>query len=105
MKKEEEDEECGVRLEVWWLVFVTAPGLSSPSTEACKIMADGRLLLLCTDDVCQSLDNFYGLACLINQNLMDQKNFSIVLIILGHYISILSKCVWSNHIKVKTMKM
>ena len=46
MKKEEEDEECGVRLEVWWLVFVPGPELSSASIEAWKTMVDGRLLLL-----------------------------------------------------------
>ena len=40
-------QECGVRLEVWWLVFVPPPGLPSPSIEAAwKTMADGRLLLL-----------------------------------------------------------
>ena len=47
LKKEEEDEECGLRLEVWWLLFVPGPELSSASIEAAwKTRADGRLLLL-----------------------------------------------------------
>ena len=46
LKKEEEDEDCGVRLEVWWLVLVPPPGLASPPTEAWKARVDGRLLLL-----------------------------------------------------------
>ena len=28
----------------------------------------------CTDGICQCLDNFYGLDCFINQNIMEQKN-------------------------------
>ena len=62
----------------WYLSLV----LSSPLLQS----RPGKLWLMvvcfcyhivweqCTDDICQSLDNFYGLDSFINQNIMEQKN-------------------------------
>ena len=46
----------------------------------------------CTDDICQSLDKFYGLARFINQNVMEQKN---VFHCPDYYRSLhFAKCMW-----------